>query len=368
MPYKSAGLGVFPIFCIMMLGVGLMNHVIVLPALLQEAKRDAWISALVCLIPYLGWIALMHFIMRQTRQQPIIPWLHERFGSLMSGSVRIIFIIYLLFISVITLKETVTWTQGTYMPRTPEVALILPLMVLCFFASRIGIRAIAIVAGILLPLVVVFGDFVMSANLPRKEYILLTPTLEHGWMPILGGCLYVGGGLAELVTLLLLQHQSKKNIRFWSIGLLGVFLIGLILGPVTGAISEFGPILAANLRYPAFEQWRLVSLGRYVQHVDFLSIYQWLSGAFVRISITIYLIVELITDGKPPNEKQSIIWLSIVCFVLVVLAMLPISDIQFLYFLKTMYLPGSLWLASVVLGILFLLVLISNRTRVNTSG
>src|SRR5690606_23314257 len=102
-----------------------------------------------------------------------------------------------------------TWTHGTYLPRTPELVLSLSLMALCFAAAWLGIRAIAIVSGILLPFVILFGEFVMVANLPRKDYRILTPMLEEGFMPVLGGCLYVGGGLAELVVLLLLQHQLK---------------------------------------------------------------------------------------------------------------------------------------------------------------
>lgn len=368
MSYHSARLGVFPIYCIVMLGIGLMNHVMVLPLLLQEAKRSAWISVLLSLLPYLIWIAALHFIMKRTRQQALIPWLRNRFGPLASWSMRLVFLIYLFFISVTTLKDTVTWTHGTYLPRTPELALSLSLMLLCFSASRLGIRAIAIVAGILLPFVVIFGDFVMNANLPRKDYKLLTPLFEDGLMPVLGGVLYVGGGLAELVVLLLLQHQMKKNVRLWSLALLGVFLVVLILGPVTGAIGEFGPAIAASLRYPAFDEWRLVKIGKYIQHVDFLSIYQWLSGAFIRISVSIYLMVELMTDGKRSHDKRSIITLTCVCVALIVLVTIPFSDIQYLSLMKNVYLPLSLVLATGVIGILLLLVLIPDRTRVKTNG
>ncbi len=368
MTYKSAGLGVFPIFCIMMLGVGLMNHVIVLPPLLNVAKRDAWISVLISLPAYLAWIVILYFVMKRTQQQAILPWLRERFGPLASGIMRCFFVLYLFFIALITLKETVTWTHGTYLSRTPELALSLSLMALCFAAAWLGIRAIAIVSGILLPFVILFGEFVMVANLPRKDYRILTPMLEDGFMPVLGGCLYVGGGLVELLVLLLLQHQLKKRLRFWPLALLGVFLTGLILGPVTGAIGEFGPAIAADLRYPSFEEWRLVTLGRYIQHVDFLSIYQWLSGAFVRLSVSVYLMMELMTDGKPSRHLRSIIMLSFACVALIVSAALPYSDIQYLAFLRTIYLPTSLWLATGVLVILLLLVLIPTRSRVRTNG
>lgn len=364
MHFKSAGLGIIPIYCITILGVGLMNHVMVLPPLLQEAKRDAWISVLVSLPLYLVWIAALHFIMKRTKQQAILPWLRDRFGPFPSWLMKVIFLVYLFFISAVTLKETITWAHASYLPRTPELVLSLSLMALCVWASRIGIRAIAFVAGILLPFVIVLGDFVMSANLPRKSYVLLTPMLENGWMPVLGGCLYVGGGLAELIVLLLLQHQMKKKVRFWSVALLGVFLVGLVLGPVTGGIAEFGPVVAASLRYPAYEEWRLVTLGRYIQHVDFLSIYQWLSGALIRISVSLYLMVELITDGEPQDGKWSVISLSGLCVALIVLVLMPFSDMQYLRFMKQVYLPASLILATTVLGLLYLLVLIPKRNRV----
>jgi spore germination protein (amino acid permease) len=368
MSYRSENLGIFPIYCIVMLGIGLMNHVMVLPMLLLVAKRSAWISVLLSVVPYLMWIAALHFIMKRMKQQALMPWLRNRFGSVASSLMRIVFMLYLFFISATTLKDTVTWTHGTYLPRTPEFVLSLSLMLLCFSASRFGIRPIAIVAGVLLPFVVLFGDFVMSANLPRKDYKLLTPILEDGIMPVLGGAVYVGGGLAELVVLLLLQHHMKKEARYWSLATLGIFLIVLIMGPVTGAIGEFGPIIAASLRYPAFEEWRLVKLGRYIQHIDFLSIYQWLSGAFIRISVSVYLMVEMITDGKNSNENPSVIALTGVCSALIVLAALPFSDMQYLRFMKHVYLPSSLCLATGLIVVLFLLVLIPDRSKVKPSG
>lgn len=368
MRYISAGLGVFPIFCIMMLGVGLMNHVMVLPMLLQAAKRSAWISVLLSLPPYMLWVAALYKIMRRTQQQALMVWLQERHGRAAHWFMRVSLLLYLLFIAVMTLKDTVTWTHNTYLPQTPEIVLSLALMLLCFSGARFGIRAMAIVSGILLPFVILFGDFVMSANLPRKNYKLLRPMLEEGFMPVLDGMMYVGGGLVELVVILLMQHHFKKQVRYWWLALLGIFLVVLIMGPVTGAISEFGPVMAASLRYPAFEEWRLVKLGRYIQHVDFLSIYQWLSGAFIRIAVSLYLISELITDGKPPNDKRSMVVLACVCLALIVLVTVPISDIQYLGILKYVYSPASLVIGLGVMGVLLLLVLIPARSKVKTNG
>src|SRR5690606_22187538 len=140
---------------------------------------------------------------------------------------------------------------------------------------------------ILLPFVIVFGDFVMTANLPAKNYSLILPIAEHGWQPVFLGGLYVGGGLVELIVILLLQQELKKKVALWKLWLLSLFLVLLVFGPVLGAIAEFGPAEAARLRYPAFEEWRLVTIGNYIRHVDFFSIFQWLSGAFVRIAVSL---------------------------------------------------------------------------------
>lgn len=357
-------IGISGAFSIIILAVGLMNHVMVIPPLLQEAKRDAWVSVLAAILPYLAWSTLLYYIMRKTNQQPLFPWLTQHYGRVICGAYRIFFIVYLFFIIVMTLKETTMWAHSSYLPRTPQWALSISLVLLSCFAAKYGVQTIAIASGILLPFVIIFGDFVMSANLPQKKYSLLTPVFENGIGPVIHGSLYIGGGLVELIIILLFQHQIKSKVRLWSLYVLACFLVLLIFGPVTGAIAEFGPFEAAEIRYPAYEEWRLVTIGKYIRHVDFLSIYQWLSGAFARIAISMFLLIEMMTITK--YKKYSAVWLLLLSIVIVALVELPISDMQYSAFLKGLYLPGSLWGATFVLITLFVLVFFSKK-KVNNN-
>jgi len=351
---KSSGgaIGIFPLYCILSLAIGLMNHVLVIPPLLTEAERDAWITILGIIVPYLIWVTGIYYIMKKTRQQPLIPWLSQHYGNTLGWAVRIFFIAYLFLICAMTVRETAVWTHVSYLPRTPEFVLALTLVLFCYFAVQFGMRSIAITSGILLPLVVIFGDFVLTANLPKKDYTLLFPMLENGIGPVLKGGIYLGGGLVELVTILLLQHHLKTRMRLWSLWLLAVFLVLLVLGPATAAIAEFGPFEAAKLRYPAYEQWRLVRIGKYINHVDFLSIHQWLSGATMRISISLYIVIDLLNSGP---KKFRTAWLISLCILLVLVVGLPVSDMQYLFFLKHYYFPVTL--SAVVLLSLGLLLL-----------
>lgn len=357
----TAVLGIVPGFSMLILAIGLMNHVMVIPPLLRDAERDAWVSILVTVLPYLLWISILYYILKYTHQQPVLSLIRSRFGTWAGGVIRALFAVYLFVMSLITVKETVMWAHASYFPRTPFVVLSVALILLCCFAAWSGIRAIAIASGVLLPFVILFGDFVMTSNLPKKEYALLLPMFEHGFGRVLQGAVYIGGGLAELVILLLFQHQFKKKIPLWTLWVLGIFLILLIMGPVTGAIAEFGPYEAANLRYPAYEEWRLVRIGKYLQHVDFLSIYQWLAGAFSRISLSLFLLLDLtVTERK---RKARGIGVAVFGAVFVLLVSLPISDMQFLFFLKHVYFPFSLLFATGLLLLILTMIILEKRTK-----
>ncbi|MCD1257422.1 endospore germination permease [Paenibacillus athensensis] len=352
---SGAAIGTIPAFSIIILATGLMNHVMVIPPLLQAAHRDAWLSVLAIIPLYLVWTGILFIIMRRTNQQAFFPWLQTHCGKWISGAVRACFIVYLFLICTLTMKDTAMWTHTSYLPRTPQWILSVTLLMLCCYAAHAGLRSIAICAGILLPFVIVFGDFVLSANLPVKNYHLLFPVMEQGVQPLLQGTVYVGGGLVEIIILLLFQHQLKKKIPLWSLLLLAVFLVMLVFGPLTGAIAEFGPVEAAKLRYPAYEEWRLVSVGQYIRHLDFLSIYQWLSGAFVRISTALLLLVDLLSGG---GSKRRMVWFCGLGLTLIALVELPISDMQYLQFMQSVYLPAALTVMTALLLLLFVLALI----------
>ncbi|WP_265181819.1 hypothetical protein [Geomicrobium sp. JCM 19055] len=58
----------------------------------------------------------------------------------------------------------------------------------------------------------------------------------------------------------------------------GFVIFILILGPLTGSLAAFGIAESLKLNTPAYEQWRLLALGRYITRLDSLSIFQWFSA------------------------------------------------------------------------------------------
>lgn len=304
--------GIWSVSMMLLLSIGLANHVFVLPALLKSAGRDAWLCVFPAVLVVLPWVAfIIHGIMLRTGQTQLRDWLKHKLPSA-AVWVLLLPVTLLLYVHGFqTFADTVAWTSKTYLPRTPVFVLALLLMLLVVFAVWSGFRTVVLMSCLLLPPVVLLGDFVMSANMPDKNYSLLLPFVENGYYSLFSGSLYAAGGLIELSFIVFIQHYFAVKIKKWQLMLLTVLLAILTLGPTVGAITEFGPVEAAKLNYPAFAQWRLVTIGDYIEHVDFFAIFQWLSGAFVRISLSLIIVQELLPVRKSGKKLAILLIISV---------------------------------------------------------
>ncbi|WP_429841434.1 endospore germination permease [Brevibacillus sp. FIR094] len=346
------GLSFTQIVVMLLLTNGLMNHVIVIPMMLDSAKRDSWISVLLAGVLYLLWTGLLYSVYKKTENEHLFHWIKKTYGFPLYCVLALLTCVYCFTIATMTMTDTITWVNLSFAPETPlEVHTIL-FAVLCLVNAMFGIRSIAMTSSVLLPFVVLLGFFVMSTNFPNKDYSLLLPMMENGIAPVLRGMMYAGTGFVELILLLFMQHHLQSRVPYYQLFILAFVIIGLTFGPTLGAIVEFGPDKAGKLRYPAYEEWRLANIGLYIEHLDTLSIYQWFSGAFTRISLSLLLIVEILMI---PYGKKRIWWLIGLFSLSSALSRYPISAIQFYSLLSKKLLP-SLFVLALSLSIVFALL------------
>ncbi|WEG12127.1 endospore germination permease [Pullulanibacillus sp. KACC 23026] len=316
-------IGLYNALFMMLLSSGLYNHVILTPLLLKAGGRDAWIGVLMAslLIPLL--ILIFWFISKSTNGMSISSWLIQKFGKGIHYLLIIPIAACIFIMNCVTFKDTISWSIASYLPYTPPLALALFLALLCYSTCLLGIRNIAYTAGILGPLVIILGFGIMLTNIPNKNYTYVWPSFENGMIPVWHSAFLTLGGLMELFLVLLFQQHLLKRIRLIHLAILSVFLIGITIGPLLGAISVFGPEEASKQIYPAFELWRIATIGKYISHIDFFAIFQWLSGAFVRISLLGFLAMDLFNIQ---SKKVKAYFLAVVYLIFIAFAMLPINQ------------------------------------------
>src|SRR5690606_14983484 len=93
---------------------------------------------------------------------------------------------------------------------------------------------------VVLFVVVVLGFFIAFVNIQVKDYALLQPFFEHGFTPVFKSMVYPASGFIELYLLVFIQQHFKTKLKFWHLLIMLFLLFGLTLGPLLGAIAEFG--------------------------------------------------------------------------------------------------------------------------------
>lgn len=279
--------------------IGLKNHVTILPPILETVKRDGWASVILAAVLILPWLLLIIYIQNKSNQKPINIWLKEKIGKFGSAIIIYTTALFLLFLAAFTMRETILWISSTFLVETPTLLLVVIYIIVCILLASTNILTIVIVNAFVLFFVVVFGFFVAFANLQVKEYSYLFPFFENGLTPVIIGAVYPASGFIELTLLLFLQHRFKQKLKWYHLAIMVFILLGLTMGPLIGAITAFGPEEAAKQRYPAYEEWGLVTIGRFIEHMDFLSIYQWLTGTFIRVGLLLFIAADILNiTGK----------------------------------------------------------------------
>ncbi|MBM7566403.1 GerAB/ArcD/ProY family transporter [Paenibacillus sacheonensis] len=349
-------------FLLLTITSAVTNQTTLIPLILKVAGRDSWISVIMAIVPGIILLLMLQFIMNVSMKESIISWVKRHFGSFAGWMIALPFMIYLLTDGLITLKDTTNWVDTTFLQETPRFVIAASLTLLCYMTAQAGFWSITLCAGVLLPFFVLLEIFLLLVNIQYKNYQYVMPVLENGYTPVLHGTLFSAHTVIEVVILLLIQHHIKTKVRSSFVLLLIVVQIGLVLGTLLDILTNFSPGEVALQRYPTFEQWGLVTLGKNVAHLDFLSIYEWLSGAFIRLSLCMYIIIELFQFKSRKAKKSALLVLT---GLMLITPLFPISDPLFVWFLREKFYPFTLMY---VFAVLCLLVMFAVIVRLRKRG
>lgn len=335
-------------YILLILSTGFMVHVLLHPVVLTSAKRDAWVSVIGSFIPFIIWTILIFFLYKKYEQKNIFtlifslpPWI--------SYSISIIFGIYFFLTSFISFKYTIYWANANYTFNIPNFLIALLFAFLCYYATHKGIGVISAIAFFVLPFVLIFGFLVGIGNMKNKDYSLLFPIFEHGYRHVLHGMVYTCASLFETIYFLFITPYLRNRIKMKMFLIVAIIIFLLTLGPLIGGIAEFGAEEAEKMKVLAYEQWKLLTLGTHITRLDFLSIFQWFSGAFIRICLSMIIVNQLFF------RKKNRWFLPFLYALLTISVVIPWDFESFYSFLYSIYFPASLIFLFFSFGLLLLL-------------
>lgn len=338
----------------------LVDYTLVASSIVSISKRDAWISVLSGSVIFVLAIPLTLACIRMFQGQGWRVWIQRRFGKAATWLLAVPLVLYLFGAVLVTIKGACYWTRSAYLPQTPSWTIAALHILLAYAAARSGIRAIAICAGIFFPISIALYLFLTCFGMQRADHHYLFPMLEQGFAPLTDGSILSASTFAEIFILLLLVQHLKGVLHTRHLLLIAASLIVALLIPLLMSIMQFGPSEASQQLYLDFELWRLVEIGRYIEHIDFLSVYQWVTGAFIRSSLCLFIIADLIPKERSVMRNVLLIGTSCLLFIFNIL---PLSEVAFSSWLTAYFYPLSFYLIVIWLLALWILGRIGQRQR-----
>ncbi|MED3562146.1 endospore germination permease [Bacillus xiapuensis] len=337
------------IYILIIMSTGFMVHVLLHPVVLTSSRRDSWVSIIGSIVPFIIWTLIIYFVYKKFENKDIFALLHS-INPFIKYGICIFFAAYFFMTAFITFNYTFNFLKVNYAYDLPNFFIVLPLLLVCFFASYKGIRVISTMAFLLLPAVSMFGVLVAIGNMKYKDYTLLLPIFENGYKDFFRGIIYTCSSFFEIIYFLFLVPFMKDRIKAKWLLFTSIVIFILALGPLVGGIAEFGAEEARNFTVPAFSEWKLVTVGIHITRLDFLAVFQWLSGAFIRVSLSLFIAKQLFSN----KEKNK--WVLPILYVLLMVSVLiPWDFDSFYYFLYRIYFPVSMVFLFISLGLFLLL-------------
>src|SRR5690625_3491265 len=108
-------------FFIFLLSIGISNHVLVVPLIIDAAGRDSWISIIAGYFLSIPFLFLLLSVTKQLKNKSILDWLETNYSNTLRNLIAVSFLIFFIITGFITVKEIVSWTNDTYLPYTPMI-------------------------------------------------------------------------------------------------------------------------------------------------------------------------------------------------------------------------------------------------------
>ncbi|MCM3652339.1 GerAB/ArcD/ProY family transporter [Metabacillus litoralis] len=278
-----------------------------------SAKKDAWLAILLGMCGGIVLFLIYYLLYRQYPTLMLIGYTREIFGKYVGWVVGLLYVVLFLYIASRNVRDFGDLLLSSTMNETPLLAInILMILAICY-VLYLGIEVLARTAEVLIVSLVFFGlignlFIYFSGNVNLQN---LQPFLEHGWKPIIMTAFkltifFPFGELIAFTMLLPYLNQSKLVKKVW---LTALIASGLILSyTLCLNIVVLGVEQVERATFPLLSTISKVNLLDFIQRLDVLVVFPFLTTMFFKISIFLYCAVIGIADLFKVKNYQQIIF------------------------------------------------------------
>jgi len=279
-------------------------------ALGGKAKQDSWLAMLAAAICGLFLLLMFLFIQRRAPDKDLIGLLRLCFGNIIGNFLGAAFVLYFAYESMRNVRDFGEITTITLLTSTPQLVIMLIVVVLAAYAICMGIEAFCRVVEILTPIVICSYSalviLIFSSNLVKLDRLL--PIMENGPVPVLKAAFpdivsFPFGQTVVFFMLYKLLYNKKKFCRVSMIAYSSVALFLILMNMLD--MMVLGPTLSGESTIPFLQAVQLIQVGDFLERLDVFVTLLLFLGLYVKLTMfywaSAYGLAELLgTKSKLP--------------------------------------------------------------------
>jgi spore germination protein (amino acid permease) len=278
----------------------------------------------------------------------------QALGSAGRIAVGMIFLVYLVYISALVLREFGEDMKVIALTDSPISFIIMFFLVGIIVAAYMGIEAIVRLTALIVPVIFIGFLIITIGIMPYFQFGNILPLLGDGAGAILGkGSLKLSNfsavSIIFFITPFLRTHRCMKTVGYFTISLAGVFFTWsvysyLLAFPYPTTIEFFIPI---------YQMARIFEYGRFFQRIESVFLLIWAASALLYLSGGFYFILYVFRKTFGLEHQKPVIWSFAV--LLFTLSMLP-PNLTSALILETRYFRNYIWIITFAIPIVLLLI------------
>lgn len=257
-----------------------------------DAKESAWLAA--SIIPFTFGYLTLWVIFKLGSHFPnltIFQYSEVIIGKFLGKGLGIAYIIFLLVMHILVLREFSDFLAMTTLPLTPKIWVLTSIVGVAIYGAYQGleviVRAVQFIFGIYV------GGFTTAILLGLSNFELgrLLPIMEEGLMPIIRGSIVPSSWYGEIGILVILFPFINKPKEIKRKGVIALVAITLFVSiDVAVTIGVLGSKLTSSFAVPLWSMARSIELGEVVQRLESFLLVFWITGVVIKTTLLSYLI------------------------------------------------------------------------------
>lgn len=272
---------------LMIIGFIIGDTTILMPG--KEIGHDAWLAILLAMLIGLIFAGIYLWLTYRFPGKNLVE-IHELvYGKILGAFFSLLYIWFLFHTSTLVTAIFSEFFTITMLPETPNLIVIIAIIMLCIFAVRSGLEPFARCSVILVPIILTvpyISSLLLISNFDLHNYL---PFFEKSPLEMLkavqGISLFPFG---ETIAFLMIFPYVTNFKRVGSSLIKGIVLAGLVI--TSAAIRNIGVLGSSSEIYtfPSYQVYRLLNLFSIITQLEILTSISVFILGFVKIVVLLY--------------------------------------------------------------------------------